>query len=252
MRLRVVTPITTTGFMCAEQIAPLVRPDTELSYVEIEHGPASIECEFDAMLATPDTVARIVAAEQEGVDAVVINCMDDPGLRAAREMVSIPVLGPCETAMHLAAMLAHRFSVVTVLDHLEPQFANQAKVYGVADKLASVRSVSIPVLDLESDEERLVEALATQSARTVEEDGAHAIIFGCTGMLGVAEAVARTLEARGITGVPVLDPLVAALKMAAAIVDLGLTHSKRTYPNPPRKAIRGYEQIAGLLAAGVA
>ena len=251
MRLRVITPITTTGFVCADRLAPLGRPDTDLSYVAIENGPASIECEFDAMLATPDTVARVIAAEQEGVDAVVINCMDDPGLRAAREMVAIPVLGPCETSMHLAAMLAHRFSVVTVLDHLEPQFVNHAKVYGVADKLASVRSVSIPVLDLEADEERLVEALATQSARAVEEDGAHAIIFGCTGMLGVAEAVERRLEARGIAGVPVLDPLVVALKIAESLVDLALTHSKRTFPAPPRKAIKGYEQVTALLAAGV-
>lgn len=252
MRLRVITPITTTGFICVDQLAPLVRPDTELSYVEIENGPASIECDFDAMLATPDTVAHIIAAEQEGIDAVVINCMDDPGLRAAREMVEIPVLGPCETAMHLAAMLAHRFSVVTVLDHLEPQFVNHAKVYSVAEKLASVRSVSIPVLDLEADEARLIEALATQSARAVEEDGAHAIIFGCTGMLGVAEAVERQLEARGITGVPVLDPLVVALKFAESLVDLGLTHSKRTFPAPPRKAVKGYDRVTSLLRAGVA
>lgn len=238
--------------MCASQLAPLVRSDTELTYVEIEHGPASIECEFDAMLATPGTVARVIAAEQEGIDAVVINCMDDPGLRAAREMVSIPILGPCETAMHLAAMLAHQFSVVTVLDHLEPQFVNHAKVYGVPDKLASVRSVSIPVLDLEEDEERLIDAVTTQSALAVEEDGAHAIIFGCTGMLGVAEAVERQLEGRGISGVPVLDPLVVALKIAESLVDLRLTHSKRTFPPPSRKAIKGYESITALLAAGVA
>lgn len=154
--------------------------------------------------------------------------------------------------MHLAAMLAHRFSVVTVLDHLEPQFANHAKIYGVAEKLASVRSVSIPVLDLEADEDRLIDALTTQSALAVERDGAHAIIFGCTGMLGVAGAVEQALETRGIVGVPVLDPLVVTLKMAEALVDLGLSHSKRTFPVPPRKAIKGYERFVGLLATGVA
>src|SRR3546814_4706331 len=85
------------------------------------------------------------------LDAVIIDCMGDPGLKAAREVVSIPVLGPSETAMHLAAMLGHRFSIVTVLDSVVPMIDNLAKLYGMADKLASIRVIDIPVLDLESD-----------------------------------------------------------------------------------------------------
>lgn len=251
MRVRIITPITTRDFMGVADFAAIVRADTEMSCVEIDHGPASIESEFDAMLATPDTVARVMQAESEGIDAVVINCMDDPGLQPTREMVSIPVVGPCETAMHLAAMLAHRFSVVTVLDHLEPQFTNQARRYGVSDKLASVRSVDIPVLDLDADQGRLVDALVRQAVLAVERDRAHAIIFGCTGMLGAAQGVERGLAARGIVGVPVIDPMAAAVKVAEMMADLRLCHSKRTCPQPLRKAIHGYDVVTSLLGAGV-
>ena len=53
MKLRIVTPITTHGFASIDEFLPLMRPDTDLSHVEIDHGPASIESDYDEMLATP-------------------------------------------------------------------------------------------------------------------------------------------------------------------------------------------------------
>jgi allantoin racemase len=48
------------------------------------------------------------------------------------------------------------------------------------------------------------------------------------------------LELHGITDVPVIDPTVLSVKMAEALVDAQLAHSKRTYPPPPDKKIVGY------------
>jgi allantoin racemase len=250
VKLRVVTPITTKGFMCADDFAQIVRPDTILSHVDLDHGPPSIESEFDEMLAAPETVARIIEAERDGMDAVVINCMGDPGMLAGREAVSIPVIGPCEATMHVASMLGHTFSVITVLKHLRPLFENRAAVYGLRDKLASVRAVEIPVLELESDRERLVRALSDEAVQAIEHDGAHVMIFGCTGMLGAAEAVERELATRGYEHVPVIDSMVWAIKLTEAMVDMGLRHSKRTWPFPPQKAIAGYEFMSGPVAVG--
>ena len=53
--------------------------------------------------------------------------------------------------MHLASMLGHSFSVLTVLPRLRAQFETLAAVYGLKGKLASVRAVDIPVLELEDD-----------------------------------------------------------------------------------------------------
>lgn len=249
--VRVVTPITTRGFRQIGDFDALQGPSLEVDMVEIETGPASIECELDEALAVPDTIARIVEAERDGVDAVIIDCMGDPGLKPARECVSIPVLGPCETAMHLAAMLGHGFSVVTVLERIRPMIENQAKVYGVPDKLKSIRAVDIPVLDLETDRARVERVLTEQALTAVENDRADAIIFGCTGMLGCAEAVRRGLLDRGYD-VPVIDPVPAAINVAAALLESGLSHSKTTYASPPRKSIVGYDALAPSvrLAAG--
>ncbi len=130
MKLRIVTPITTARFAHVSQFAPVARPDTEVSHVGIARGPASIESAFDEALAVPDTLAQIIEAERDGADAVVVNCMGDPGVKAGREAVDIPVIGPCEASMHLAAMLGHTFSVLTVLARLSTQFENQARCTG--------------------------------------------------------------------------------------------------------------------------
>lgn len=237
--VRLITPITTPGFRTVEALAPLETPTLRLSLAQIDHGPASIECAYETAFAEPGTILKIIEAEREGVDAVVIDCMADPGLSGAREAVSIPVLGPSQTSMHLAAMLGHRFSVLTVLARLRPQFETLAAVYGLQGKLASVRAVDIPVLELEEDLAETQRQLVRVAEAAVREDGAHAIVFGCTGLLGCAEAVRSGLLARGLD-VPVIDPVPATLRVAGTLVDCGLAHSKLTSPPPPDKAMTGY------------
>jgi allantoin racemase len=158
---------------------------------------------------------------------------------AAREMVSIPVIGPGETAMHVASMLAHRFSVVTVLDRAIPMFYQHAHSMGLAERLASVRAIDVPVLEL-GDTDMVLDALVEQSLMAVQEDRAHLIVFGCTGMIGLGPEVLKGLAGHGIGDVPVIDPPFLAVKVAEALVDIGLSHSKRTYPHPPPKEIAGF------------
>ena len=58
-------------------------------------------------------------------------------------------------------------------------------------------------------------------------------------MKGLAQQLEQALAERGYT-VPVIDPSLAALKLAEGLVDMGLAHSKHTYPLPPAKEIVGY------------
>jgi allantoin racemase len=129
--------------------------------------------------------------------------------------------------------------VITVLDTLIPAFDHHALKAGLTSRVASVRTVGIPVLELD-DHSRLLEALVDQSVRAVTEDGAHLLVLGCTGMAGMVHGLVVGLQRHGITDVPVIDPTVLAVKMAEALVGLPLSHSKRTYPTPPEKEIVGY------------
>jgi allantoin racemase len=252
MRIRIVSPVVTKQLResTLDALSRAARPDVELSAVALDKGPASIESAYESALAVPDTVAKIVQAERDGVDAVISNCMDDPGVEAAREMISIPVIGPAATSMHIAAMLGHTFSVLSNFDTDAAAFENHAMKAGVRRQLASVRAVGIPVLEL-GDRARTIDALVQQSLRAVRQDGAHVVVFGCTAMTGLAEEVKKGLSQDGIAGVPIIDPAIVALKVAEALADIGLSHSKRTYPAPPKKEIVGYEGEPAALSTAV-
>ena len=111
----------------------------------------SIESAYEEALCVPATIDLIMKCERDGFDAAIIGCFGDPGLEAARELATIPVVGPCESSMLLAAGLGHKFSVLTVFDSLIAGQELLAVKAGVHAKLASVRATGIPVLDLMKD-----------------------------------------------------------------------------------------------------
>jgi allantoin racemase len=245
IRLHIVVPVTGIGIRDTAGLEADLGPDVTVTCSRIDSGPASIESELDAAIAAPGTVAKVRCAAQSGADAVVIDCLGDPGLEAAREVVTAPVLGSGQTSMHVAAMLGYRFSILTVLQRLIRVDEESAARYGLTGRLASVRSVDVPVLGLDRDHDQLVALLAEQGMRAVVADGAHVLVLGCTGMLGLATRVTAALAERGVRDIPVIDPLPTTLQVAAGLARAGLAHSRRTYPAPPEKERPGYETILG-------
>lgn len=231
MRVCVIIPILQNDFfeeITEREFKAYARPGTEIKVVSLEKGPASIESMYDEHISAPWTLEKVKLAEEEGYDAVIIDCMGDPALHAAREIADIPVIGPAEASMAMACIIGHRFSVVTVLQSVVPIFHRMVAAYGFKDRFASVRSIDIPVLELDREDD-VKEGLAVESRKAIDEDGADLIILGCTGMIGMAKDLEKKLD------VPVIDPTAAALKMAESMVDLGFSHSKLTYPKPSDK-----------------
>ncbi len=239
MHIRIINPVITTSWAENTQrtYSNAANPGTEVSVVSLEWGTASIESYRDDALATPGILNKIVQAEEEGVDAVVIDCMADPGLHAARELVRIPVVGPAQASMHLAVVLGHRFSVLSTSDRDVPWIEDQVHRYGLSQQLASVRAINIPVLSLADDPEATIQALIVAAEQAVRVDGAHVLIPGCTGLAGMASRIQEALASQGYD-ILVLDPPSVAMKLAESLVFLGYAHSKRTYPAPPVKEIR--------------
>lgn len=237
--IHVITPIITTGFRTGEDFKACERSDLQITHSMLERGPASIESEFDEALSIPDTIRRAIEAERAGAHAIVIDCMGDPGLASCREAVSIPVLGPCQTAVHTAAMLGHRFSFITVLDRLRPMLDHIVGGYGLSSSYAAFESINVPVLDLMHDLGKLGLALAEKAAKTVRDNHAGAIVLGCTGFLGLAEVIRAKLLSEQLD-VPVIDAIPLTIRMADTLVKCGLSHSKYIYPLPSKKNIVGY------------
>lgn len=241
MKIRVIIPIVTAKVSQYNKIySSIDSKEYQISAVSIEKGPISIESEYDEALAVPDILAKIIEAERDGYDAVIVDCFADPGVRAGREIASIPVIGPNEASLHIAAILGFRFSIIAILDGVVSTIHNNCLLSGLEAKLASIRSIGFQVFDMHKEEDLLLQALVDTSIKAIEKDGAHCIILGCTAMSKLALAVQNLLLEKGVN-IPVIDPSIAALKMAQVLVEMKLNYSRRTYPYPPEKIIHGYD-----------
>jgi allantoin racemase len=235
-RIRVITPITTREVLaeCEQEYALVAAPQTLLSHVLLDEGPVSIESEYDEALALPDLMRKVRQAEADDMQAIIVNCASDPGLDAAREVASIPVIGVAQAAFSLTSQLAQRFSVVAILERDRPDLDRLFRLYGVLDRVASIRVMDMPVLELSRQRERAIEAMTAAALLALREDGAEAITFDCTGLSSITSEIRRRLHEAGFD-VPVINPVAAAVKLAEGLVELGLCHSKLTWPDPPRK-----------------
>jgi allantoin racemase len=208
-----------------------VSPGVTVEARPADRGPASIESLWEEYLSVPGFMEKAVELEREGFDAIVHGCFADPGVDAGRELVSIPVLGSGATSMLVAANLGHRFSIITVLENVVRPLENLARLTGIEPKLASVRQIGIPVLELNSDPDATFTRLIAMAERVIEDDRADVLVLGC-GTLSF-----RAAELQEAVGVPVINPLRVTLRMAELLVASGLSHSKRSYPVPPKLAL---------------
>lgn len=188
----------------------------------------SIECRCDAAEVQPLILDRVRAAVADGVDGIVINCFMDPGLEPAREISSVPVAGPAQSAMTLALNLGDRFSVILPSASGAPIVRRQARAYVGVDRLASVRSVDMPVEEL-GDAGCLVDALTAEAERAIGDDGAEVVILGCTGMSYATDVVRERL---GGSGVPVLDPTLCAVGAVLGQTIQSVRHAELGYRLP--------------------
>ena len=240
--IRVIVPVARLDHSFADAYENLQVAETEVTVDAPETGPSSIECDYDIAQSAPGTLSAIIRAEQSGADAVVIDCMADPALMAAREVVRIPVFGTSQSTMHIAAMLSHRFAILTVFPSCRAQFENQAALYGLSSKLAGMRSFNLPVLEIDADPARTDQILLETALQAIELDGAHALIFGCTGLFGYSKKLKSKLLDAGYD-LPVIDPLPTTVQLAAAMVRAGLMHSTLSSPKPPIKNRYGYDYM---------
>jgi allantoin racemase len=235
MRIFVINPNTSASMTAhlARVLETAKGPSTELVVTNPVDGPRSIESALDEAQAIPHTLGLVENAARDGFDAIVIACFSDPGLQAAREVVAIPVVGIEESGLHVAAMLGHRFSVLTARRQRVPAKIEHVRGLGLESRLASVRPLEMSVLEMDADPLCAKSRILDVGRTAVDEDGAEVLVLGCAGLAGYSQELTAAL------GVTILDPAPVALKMAELLVDLQLTHCKRgLYASPASRLPR--------------
>lgn len=182
-------------------------PQTAVGAVTSPKAPAALEGYYDEALAI-GPMLEILAQETRTWDAFIIACHGDPGIEAARELIRKPVIGIGEASFLAACAFGRRFSLITLLERLIPKKRDQIRRCGLESRLASIRVLGAGVLESFHNLDALGDRFLEAGRRAVEEDGAEAIVLGCAGVGGVREALEQKL------GVPVIDGVVAAVKLA--------------------------------------
>ncbi len=230
MKILVLTPFGATEPGGEANLKKAARPDTEFCLESIANVfPLPYTTyRYNAMKSVDGAVERIIKAEEEGYDAVVISCTFDPGLFEARGIVDIPVVGILEATITVAMMMGQMFSVVSPEKVASSVLRRLIDTYGFGGRCASVRDIGIVARNLYPDKTPTEEVLRrlVDVAKTCIEDGAEIIIPGCS-IIGALYTEGFKKDPVEVIGVPVLDPQIVAFKTAEMMVDL---RQKMAYP----------------------
>jgi allantoin racemase len=218
----------------ADVLASVKAPDTEVEVVSLALEGMVTHVEYRAYeaLTYGEIVKLAYDGGRRGLDAMVIGCFYDPALKEAREVSGdMVVVGPCLAGVQLATTLANRFSVIVTRKKCIDQMTDRIREYGAIDRLASMVSLDIGVESLQADHGTTKSRIIAAGRRAIEEDGAEALLLGCTCEFGFHE------EAQQILGVPVIDAVTAPFKLAEHLAGLkqqfGWTPSRVGSCEPP-------------------
>jgi allantoin racemase len=203
----------------------VTRPDTEVTQWFIEKYAGSLQNMYLAAVTAMPIVNRIIKAEQEGFDAVILGCHGDGGVQIARSVVHIPVVGPCEASMAVGSFIGERFAMITIREQYLRLLEYNIRLFGFEDRFIKNRPVRWldrwlweDMMDAHRGKpERLLE-LFEKTALECVRDGADTILV--PGFpFGAALSVAGYTHVAN-TGVPIVDGAAAAFKMAETLADL--------------------------------
>jgi allantoin racemase len=218
----------------------------------IDIGPEHYyESAVGLAMAVPGILHKILT-EQHRFDAALLGCFGDPGLRAARAIARIPVIGAAEAATALVQLVAQRYGVVTIVDSDIPEIAVYLSSLEVRTKCVGVSAIGLEFYELVKDPGDTLDRLIGTGTKLLEQ-GAQAILLGC--MSFGFYPFAKQLQQR--LGVPVIDPVRAGVSAARAMLELGVLPSTRGTPriDDPQDLVRFLSSLAqpslsGAVAAG--
>lgn len=178
----------------------------EIDCVTLEEGPFGIETDHDIESVVP-LVSTLVAAKNNDYDAFVIACYSDPGLEESRQLSAKPVFGIHESAIALSSSYERRFGVLALGRESIQRHISYVRSLGMQGFHAGERPLNVSVDEAARDPGTLEKIVAT-ARELIDEDGAETIILGCAGMAAHRRAAQEAL------GIPVIDPVQAAVTMA--------------------------------------
>jgi allantoin racemase len=228
------------GDLLRKTFAMCTDADTEIDLHGIEESSGfGVHHPFLEHNDVREVMQNAMRAEREGYDAFLIGNSSDAGIREARELVNIPVLGLSETALHIACMMGATFGLMTVSERWTLRNLENVRRAGLESRLVGCVPLNSSPLGLREAMEdtakraRVMEdfmagarELIRRGAEVIIPEGGDIIVFLAED--GIFE----------IDGAPVLNGIFELIKMGEVAVKLrkisgGRFKSKRLSYAPP-------------------
>lgn len=209
-------------------------PGARIEAATAPRGVPYISTRAEAQIAGA-VALEMLAEKRDSVDGVIMAAFGDPGLRAAREMLTVPIVGMAEAAMLTACMLGRRFAIVTFAQALEPWFEECVADHGLSARCAGIQCADGVFSSIDAVQAEMEERLVATARACLDRLRPDAIILAGAPLAGLAPAI------RDRVPVPLVDGVIAAVKQIEGLI-----------AQSPRKAQAGsYRKPAGKQSTGL-
>ncbi|PPR78987.1 MAG: hypothetical protein CFH01_00689 [Alphaproteobacteria bacterium MarineAlpha2_Bin1] len=202
--------------------------DLKFDFKPVTAGPSSFMSPHDTALMELAIFEAGVNAEKDGYDVVIIDTMSDSGLAPLRSILKIPVVSPGKASMLVALMIGNKFGILAQWDRAVPRYNKVVVEYGLKDHCAAIDHFDEPpdFSNLLTGKEKKVYSKMKIACENMVKKGADVICLGSTTMHQAGEFLSKELD------VPVINPGPLSYKLAETLLDVGLSHSKKAFPEP--------------------
>lgn len=161
-------------------------------------------------------------------DVLILGCFGDPVIEPVRQVVSMPVLGPGHTSLAVATMMGRKIGVISIQEDfviLTEQMIDALRFRDhVAGEVRVAEENCAEMIQTKPDD--AVKVLTEVCLKSIRDDGADVVIFGCIGLAWMINRVRDAIAKQGFR-TPIIEPGVTVYRAAKMIAELGLNQDRR-------------------------
>jgi allantoin racemase len=211
-KLLIVNPNTTAAVTAlladrARALAPEGVAHDDVIAITATFGAPYIVDEASVAVASHALLNALASDAARDANAILVGCFGDPGLLAARELCSAPVLGLADAAMREAAKLGP-FAIVTGGRAWPAMLRRLAWSLGLLDSITDIVAVDKNGSELAADPVAAKALLANACDEALRSGRARSIVIGGAALAGFAEAL------QAVVSVPLIDSVDCGLRAA--------------------------------------
>lgn len=245
--MRILVVNSNTSAFVTEKVATEARlvaaSGSEIIAVTGTFGGRVIGTRSENAIAEHATLA-LVAEHANKCDGALIAVSYDTCLRAARELLSVPVVGMTEAALLTACMLGGQIGVIVFGRRVLPMYQELVASYSLSGRIAGWRVIESSAPYSSGDQSEVDKLLIDAVNDLVERDFAEVVVLSGAVMAGVPRHLQNKVS------VPLLDGISCGIRQTELMVKVGATKPSTGSYAPPagRELVNVRESIVAAFS----